>query len=371
MAAYKTRSMIQFTPVLTPHGALALTKADDGGVLDADRSERLQRAFARGSGHGLLSLGVDDAGAILPPVFSWWRDFGARFVAALCAFQGRDENDAAVRPPAHDPAELARLANTPPIMMGAEYLSAEVLGSLWRSMGQAFKTELAETDCPLQEFLKRRNPVWNLVGRVHFNLAENRQDPETPFAFLATYTLRLSAQARAQHLPLGEALTEYAGAANKDRLLSLLTPVQTAAASCSWLKAIVDEGEIYYPLRWTAAEALQFLNDVPALESAGVVVRAPANWRMNRPPRPKVSASVGGAEPSFVGAEALLDFHVQVTLDDETLSENEIRQSAGLAAQEAQPSSDLRGTADYKREMVRTLAARALRRAAERAREET
>ena len=335
MAAYKTRSMIQFTLILTPHGALSLTKADDGGVLDEGRSERLQRAFARGSGHGLLSLGVDDAGAILPPVFSWWRDFGARFVAALCASQGRDENGAAVRPPAHDPAELARLANTPPIMTGAEYLSAEVLGSLWRGMGQAFTTELAEANCPLQEFLKRRNPVWNLVGRVHFNLAENRQDAEAPFAFLATYTPRLSAQAKAQHLPLGEALKEYAGAANKDRLLSLLTPVQTAAASCSWLKAMVDEGEIYYPLRWTAAEALQFLNDVPALESAGVVVRMPANWRMNRPPRPKVSASVGGAEPSFVGAEALLDFHVQVTLDDETLSEKEIREilqsSDGLA----------------------------------------
>ena len=135
--------------------------------------------------------------------------------------------------------------------------------------------------------------------------------------------------------PRPSTLREYAGAANKDRLLSLLTPVQTAAAFCPWLKAMVDDGEIYYPLRWTAAEALQFLNDVPALESAGVVVRMPANWCMNRPPRPKVSASVGGAEPSFVGAEALLDFRVQVTLDDETLSEKDIREilrsSEGLA----------------------------------------
>ena len=64
--------------------------------------------------------------------------------------------------------------------------------------------------CPLQEFLKRRNPVWNLVGRVHFNLAENRQDPEAPFAFLATYTPRLSAQAKAQHLP-SVRLRGYAG----------------------------------------------------------------------------------------------------------------------------------------------------------------
>ena len=64
-----------------------------------------------------------------------------------------------------------------------------------------------------------------------------------------------------------------------------------------------------YPLRWTAEEALQFLNDVPALESAGVVVRTPANWRMNRPPRPQVKASVGSSEPSLWAPRALLDFH--------------------------------------------------------------
>jgi len=45
----------------------------------------------------------------------------------------------------------------------------------------------------LADFLKGRHPAWNLVGRVYFNLAENRKDPDTPFAFLATYTSRLSA----------------------------------------------------------------------------------------------------------------------------------------------------------------------------------
>jgi len=37
MAVYKTRSMIQLTLILTPHGALALTRADDGGVLETAR----------------------------------------------------------------------------------------------------------------------------------------------------------------------------------------------------------------------------------------------------------------------------------------------------------------------------------------------
>ena len=143
------------------------------------------------------------------------------------------------------------MALAAPPMMGAEYLTAAVLAALWQELDAAFDIELSESKCGVQDFLKRRNPAWNLVGRVHFNLAENRKDPDAPFAFLATYTTRLSAQAKAQHLPLGQALREYAGAANKERLLSLLLPVQRAAETCPWLKAMVDAGEIFHPLRWT------------------------------------------------------------------------------------------------------------------------
>jgi len=63
--------------------------------------------------------------------------------------------------------------------------------------------------------------------------------------------VRLSAHSKAQHLPLGQALREYEGPANRDRLLSLLLPVQRAAESCAWLKTMVEAGEIFHPLRWT------------------------------------------------------------------------------------------------------------------------
>jgi len=199
----------------------------------------------------------------------------------------------------------------------------------------AFKIELAEAKCGVQEFLKRQNPAWNLVGRVHFNLAENRKDQDAPFAFLATYTARLSGQAKAQHLPLGQALREYAGAANKDRLLSLLLPVQRAAETCPWLKDIVDKGEIFHPLRWTPKEATELLRDVPQLEKAGVILRMPATWRANRPSRPQVRAQVGGKAPSQLGHDALLDFQMEVTLDGERLTAAEIKEllakSDGLA----------------------------------------
>ena len=170
-----------------------------------------------------------------------------------------------------------------------------------------------------------RNPAWHLVGRVHFNLAENRSDEEAPFAFIATYTTRLSAQSRAQHLPLAEALREYAGAKNKARLLSLLKPVQEGSRDCAWLKAMVESGELYHPLRWSAAEAFQFLTDVPKLEAAGIVMRAPSAWASGRPLRPKVRATVGGRVPSVLGKDALLDFHVEFTLGEERLTASEIR----------------------------------------------
>ena len=322
-------------PVLTPHGLLTLTQTEEAPALEPDQGLRLEKAFIRGSGHGLLWLGADEVGTVLPPMLSYWREFGVRYVTALCALPG--VGDGRTKPPVPIPAdgELDAMAAAVPPMTGAEYLTAAVLADLWRGMDAAFAAELANANLSVQAFLKGRHPAWNLVGRVHFNLAENRKDEETPFAFLATYTTRLSAEAKAQHLPLGKALQEYAGARNRERLLSLLMPVQRAAENCPWLKAMVDAGDVFYPLRWSPQQALQFLKDVPALENAGVVVRMPASWRMNRPARPQVKATVGGNAPSQLGTDALLDFRMEVTLDGESLSAAEIKRllahSDGLA----------------------------------------
>lgn len=322
-------------PVLTPHGLLTLRQTGKALASESEQGLRLEKAFIRGSGHGLLRLGADEVGTALPPVLSYWRELGVRYVTALCALPG--VGDGRTKPPVPLPAdgELDKMAAAAPPMTGAEYLTAAVLADLWRGMDAAFDAELAYTSLSVQEFLKGRHPAWNLVGRVHFNIAENRKDENAPFAFLATYTTRLSAEAKAQHLPLGKALQEYAGARNRERLLSLLMPVQRAAENCPWLKAMVDAGDVFHPLRWSAQQALQFLKDVPALENAGVVVRMPASWRMNRPARPQVKATVGGNAPSQLGTDALLDFRMEVTLDGESLSAAEIKRllahSDGLA----------------------------------------
>ena len=54
-------------------------------------------------------------------------------------------------------------------------------------------------------------------------------------------------------------------------------------------------------------------------------------------------------------------------LDGKRLDDAAIKQAAQLAAEESQPESDLRGPAEYKRDLIRVLTARGLRKALERA----
>jgi len=314
---------------LTPHGHLLLEQADDAADLEAGSAARLADAFARGSGPGLLQLGAGEVGQALPPVLAWWRGFAARYVTSLCLHasgSGEDASSPSALPDVAAPgaAELSTLVLTAPMMPGSEYLTPDLLRTLWAEIGAAISTALSAAKTDLQSFLKGLNPAWNLVGRVHFNLAENRRDPEFPFAFMATYTTRLSAQAKAQHLPLGQALRDYAGTANKSKLLTLLVPIQWAAERCAWLRPMVDTGEIFHPLRWSVQDAGHFLVSVPELEAAGVIVRMPASWPASRPIRPRVTATVGTRAPSSIGLDGLLDFHAEMTLEGEQLTEQEI-----------------------------------------------
>jgi aerobic carbon-monoxide dehydrogenase medium subunit len=68
-----------------------------------------------------------------------------------------------------------------------------------------------------------------------------------------------------------------------------------------------------------------------------------------------------------VGATPIKAASAEVFLVGKTVAKQQIDQAAQLAAEQAQPSSDLRGPAEYKVSMVRELTKRALVRASERA----
>ena len=311
------------TPAITPSGHLVLLADESALALPEEQAKGIADAFERGAGHGLLYLGTNLTTSALPPTWAWWRDFATRFITAL-----RTSGDDAPLPP--DALTLETLVIDAPPMPGTEYLTPEVLIRLWKALGVAL--ELQAQGQTVESYLQAHNPSWNQVGRVYFYLAENPKDPEAPFAFLATYATGLSAHGKAQHLPLSQALTAFSEGKKKAQLLSLLKPVQQAAQTCPWVADMVQSGEIYHPLRWQAAEAARFLKDLPAIEAAGIMVRMPAKWVSGRPSRPQVRAALGSKPPSNLGLDAMLDFEMDVSIDGEPLTAQEIR--AMLAGQD-------------------------------------
>jgi non-specific serine/threonine protein kinase len=206
-------------------------------------------------------------------------------------------------------------------------LNQETAATLWDGLIAALASELTAFGGSLSHYLSAFHTAWNTIGRVCFHLAENKTNPNYPFAFLATYTTGLSKTANTQHLPLGKALEEYADKSKKSLLLSLLLPVHRAAEKSIFLKTMVESGKVFKPQAFRAKEAYQFLKDIPQFESAGVMVRVPNWWNVKTPPRPKINVKIGEKKASQVGLDALLDFDVHFSLPSgESLTPQEFKQ---------------------------------------------
>ena len=110
--------------------------------------------------------------------------------------------------------------------------------------------------------------------------------------------------------------------------------MKRAAETSALAAELLESEDLYHPLAWTPAEAHRFLREIPALEAAGVVVRVPDWWRARRPPAAQVNVVIGGAPAAdgVLGAAALLDFSVEVTLDGEPLTAEEL--AALMASQD-------------------------------------
>lgn len=315
---------------VTPSGDLlwepthAADEVESAPPLPAATEARLAAEFDRGAGFGLLYLGAALIDTPLPAGFSFFRDFAQKLLSAVCALPDVEAQRARIQVP---PPPLAPAVAAAPPFAGLEYLTEEALFSLWQKAAAALTWELARFEGTVEAYLRQQNPAWHIVGRICFHLAENPRDEAAPFAFLCTYARAAGATGASrkkqavQHVPLAQALKEYARAEDKPALLSLLAPVQRAAEKSELCKALVDSGQIYHPLRFSPKKAYALLREVPALEAAGVVVRLPDFWKARRAARPQVKVRVG--EQVVFGAEALLDFSVQVALGNEELTAEE------------------------------------------------
>ncbi|CAL7961448.1 conserved hypothetical protein [Gammaproteobacteria bacterium] len=323
-----TEDYASWSLALSPSGSIHI----DASISNQERllqttAKLIEQQFAKSSACGLLYLSIASFSNALPPSFAFWQKFSRQFILQICRVSGAVNTFDSSNIPTPSAEALQDIIEHAPIMVGVEYLNLEVLGNLWQKLITALNLELQRYDGNLQNYLSAYNSAWNLVGRVCFHLAENKNNLDLPFAFLATYTDKLLATSGVRHLPLGNALQEYAGEKNRSALLALLLPVQKAAAQSSFVSGLLEKKEIFHPLAWSPRDAYKFLHDIPAIESAGIVVRVPNWWNPAKPSRPKVAISIGQSETSTVGMGALLDFNMQIALSSgENLTTAEIAQ---------------------------------------------
>lgn len=265
-------------------------------------------------GKSLLALGFSGQSG-------YWPDLCRLFLSRVCSGQAL-------------PIELTQIELTEwflavPPMLGAEYLNPDILQNIFRELSQALALELETFEGDLRAFLEAKKSPFSLVGRVCFHLAEKKNDEQCPFAFLATYSHKLSTQGKVQHLPLKRALLEYAGKSNRNQLIQLLKPIQQAVEQSVFLKDLRDSSALYDPQLWTPGQAYLFLKDISIFEAAGIVVRVPQGWQSKNLPRPRVQVQIGDKRSLTLGASTLLDFSVNLSLEGETLTPAEIKQILG------------------------------------------
>ncbi len=277
-------------------------------------------AFARSVGEGLFTLAARKSSTDLSPSLRYWRNFACKYLSDRCLMAQADPQ----QPESIESlsiTEIQPLLMSAPPMRGAEYLSVPVLQEIRSTLDDWVCVQIRAAG-GLDVLLSQKAPQWHQVGRVCLHLAENKNDPDFPFAFMATYASELSEQGRTRHQPLSHALQEYAGARNKKALIRLLLPLQLAAQSSSVIKDLVDTGDIYHPLAWSPGEAYEFLRDAPQYEHCGVVVRLPDWWKKRS--RPRASVTIGEKMNKNFSADSLLDFKLTIALGDESLSKVEL-----------------------------------------------
>jgi superfamily II DNA or RNA helicase len=309
---------------ITPQGHL-LVRDLPSEASGRTTSKGLLAAYGESQARGMLYSASQEMDAVLPASFEFARSIARLYLTNLCK-AATGEPGGSLPEIAAPEADLDQWILQAPPMTGLEYLNREVLENWWHDLDSLTRREIEKHPGGAQEYLRERNPLWRFVGRVTFHLAENKRNPDYPFAFLATYANGLTAQGKVKHEPLGRALQQYAGKQNREAMLNLLLPISKATEASKLIQDLVESGEIYHPLAWSAREAYEFLKEVPLLETSGLIVRIPDWWNAKKPPRPRVSVKIDTKKSKGLGVDAMMDFSVGMSLDGESLDPAEIAQ---------------------------------------------
>ncbi len=323
----------ELTTYILPAGAIRLEwrKGEEKGSKSAQLlQEEIYKQFTSDPESWLLYLSFSDHDVPLPPELDYWRRFTNLFARRLTKIPEletiRDKADVNI-----DDHELRIIHESIPPMTGGEYVSPETLKSIWDKLLSVFRKKIKSYNGSVQEFIQNYSRKIYLIGRVFFHLVEN-DNREFPFAFMATYSTRFSKEGKSKHLPLKYALEEYEH--DQSKMLNLMSTVHQAARDSRLISGLLESGDLFLPLAWTADEACTFLEETPIYEKSGILCRIP-NWWNGARPKFRLDFVIGDNAPSYVGMDAILNFTVKLCVGEDKLSEKEIKrllkESRGLA----------------------------------------
>ena len=223
--------------------------------------------------------------------------------------------------------ELYKLKEELPFVIGMEYVDDDWIRAVWKSLLAVFKREIKTYDGTVARYFTDHNDNINVAGRVFFHLVETQAE-QHPFAFMATYSTKPVKSKRAIHTPLKNALREFDG--DERKLLSLISMVIKISEKSDFISELLESGELFSPLKLTTEEAYTVLKETPLYEEAGILCRVPDWWRKSSNSI-RLSITVGEKEPSKVGLKAIMDFLPTLTVGDEVLTEQELRDFLTMA----------------------------------------
>lgn len=230
-----------------------------------------------------------------------------------------------------DTDTIVRLEAAVPFMIGAEYLDDKWISRAFAVLNEIFQREIAAYPGTVAMYLAEQSQQLRVPERIFFHLVENNEEEGFPFAFLATYATK-SDTGKISHMPLKYALVEYQ--AEREKLLKLLSCLNSAAEKSGFVREAVESGEMFHPLKLTAQEAYQFLREIPVIEESGILCRIP-NWWKRRAMTVSMNISIGEEQPSFLGFDAVLSMTPHLEVDGAPLTREDIelllKQTEGLA----------------------------------------
>jgi len=291
-------------------------------------NDKLLADFADEPYKALLYFGFEDKPPLISQSLSYIHSISAYFIEKLSTNPDLEITRCA-RPLVAE--EKSALLQKAPYVIGFEFITTSWLEMIWDKLAIAIEIELTKFDGSAAQYLLTWNSRINVAGRVFFHLVENKST-DYPFAFLATYSRKSSGGNKAEHVPLHNALQEYKD--DQALLLQLLGAVSRAADSSDFISELIESGELFSPLQFTAEEAYTFLREIPLYEECGIMCRMP-DWWKKKYNAVKVTVGIGEKPPPQVGLDALLSFDPKLSLGGEIISrdelENLLSQTEGLS----------------------------------------